>query len=110
MSRHTEVVAMGKTIAVEERKPEMRAETVVGAPSCQHHWLIETPRGAMSRGRCKSCGEEREFRNSANDYVWEDESSSGYNAWRGVRTQPTRADDDEVAASPAAAREPALVV
>src|SRR3989442_14870591 len=101
---------MGKTTAVAERKPETLTAAVMEAPTCQHHWLIETPRGAMSHGRCKSCGEEREFRNSANDYVWEDESGSGYNAWRGVRSEPTRADDEEVAASPGAAREPALIV
>src|SRR5881409_696866 len=105
----TEVVTMGKATIIEERKPDTSAEVSM-VPTCQHHWLIETPRGAMSQGRCKSCGEEREFRNSANDYVWEDESGSGYNAWRGVRSRPARADDDEVAAKPAAAREPALVV
>ena len=41
------------------------------APQCRHHWVIETPRGATSQGRCKLCGEEREFRNSAADTLWE---------------------------------------
>jgi hypothetical protein len=55
----------------------------------------------MSRGRCKRCGEEREFRNSATDHLWEDESSGGYNAWRGVRSGAKRGadDDDAVTAS-----------
>ena len=102
---------MGKTTTVEERRPETQPEAVSEAPECQHHWLIETPRGSMSQGRCKRCGEEREFRNSATDHLWEDESGSGYNAWRGVRSKPAVADDDEVAATPAAgAREPALIV
>ena len=55
----------------------------------------------MSQGRCKRCGEEREFRNSAHDYVWEDDSSGGgYNAWRGARPARGPASDDEVAAAP----------
>src|SRR5207244_13436174 len=62
----------------------------------QHHWVIETPRGSMSLGHCKRCGEEREFRNSATDHLWEDESGSGYNAWRGSRPSRAVADDDEV--------------
>ena len=28
-----------------------------------HHWLIETPSGALSRGRCRECGAERDFAN-----------------------------------------------
>ena len=31
--------------------------------SCAHHWLIETPKGPMAHGRCKLCGEERDFDN-----------------------------------------------
>lgn len=31
---------------------------------CEHHWLIEPPRGPTSEGRCKNCGEERAFYNS----------------------------------------------
>ncbi len=31
---------------------------------CPHHWIIETPDGPASTGRCRLCGEEREFRNS----------------------------------------------
>ena len=90
------------------------AEEVQAAPevpTCQHHWLIETPRGAMSNGRCKRCGAEREFRNSADGYIWEDDSSRGYNAWRGVRSTPKAVDDDGVTAAPRFARgERALVL
>jgi hypothetical protein len=45
-----------------------------GAPdirACAHHWLIESPNGAMSLGRCKLCGAEKEFPNSAEDRLWE---------------------------------------
>ena len=31
---------------------------------CTHHWVIETPAGPVSIGRCRLCGEEREFNNS----------------------------------------------
>ena len=33
-------------------------------PHCPHHWIIETPEGPVSNGRCKLCGDEREFNNS----------------------------------------------
>jgi len=98
------VVAMGRSPVIEEKRPaEMTAETEVAL--CQHHWLIESPHGATSRGRCKRCGEEREFRNSATDHLWEDESGSGYNAWRGARSAKkavTEDDDSAVVAGPAA--------
>lgn len=44
---------------------------VVTAPSCAHHWVIASPNGEMSTGRCKVCGAEKEFPNSAEDYLWE---------------------------------------
>lgn len=85
---------MGKTPTIEEERP---VEATIGTevPTCQHHWLIETPRGATSHGRCKRCGEEREFRNSATDHLWEDESGSGYNAWRGIKSKPTNSSSDD---------------
>lgn len=32
--------------------------------ACRHHWLIEPANGPTSRGRCRLCGDERDFRNS----------------------------------------------
>lgn len=30
--------------------------------ACRHHWLLETPHGSPTiEGRCKSCGEVRNF-------------------------------------------------
>jgi hypothetical protein len=89
---------MGKTATIEKNSPPQEQEAL--EITCQHHWVIDTPRGAMSQGRCKRCGEEREFRNSAHDYVWEDDSNSGYNAWRGARPARGPATNDEVAAAP----------
>lgn len=28
-----------------------------------HHWIIDSPTGRTSPGRCRACGEEREFPN-----------------------------------------------
>ena len=49
-------------------EPELVEEEI---PTCRHHWLIESPQGATSFGRCKVCGEVKEFRNSAADTLWE---------------------------------------
>ncbi len=32
-------------------------------PGCQHHWVIDRPAGPVSKGVCRSCGEERDFLN-----------------------------------------------
>lgn len=32
-------------------------------PACVHHYVLEPPEGPVSRGRCKLCGSERDFRN-----------------------------------------------
>ena len=44
---------------------------VVAGPTCAHHWVIASPNGEMSVGRCKVCGAEKDFPNSAEDYLWE---------------------------------------
>lgn len=37
-----------------------------------HYWLIPEPNGPSSLGKCKKCGEEREFLNgSADSDAWE---------------------------------------
>ncbi|HEY5475336.1 MAG TPA: hypothetical protein VIK11_01360 [Tepidiformaceae bacterium] len=43
---------------------------------CQHHWVIETPNGSVSNGRCKRCGVLRDFRNSSEDLMWDNDSFS----------------------------------
>ena len=39
-------------------------------PVCQHHWVIERPAGPVSKGMCRLCGEEREFRNYIEGSAW----------------------------------------
>lgn len=54
---------MGKT--VEQLETRVKKE-------CGHYWLIESPSGPVSKGRCKLCGAEKEFSNS-----WTDSESPG---------------------------------
>ena len=37
------------------------ATDAVLARACTHHFVIDTPNGAMARGRCKYCGAQREY-------------------------------------------------
>ncbi|HYM13970.1 MAG TPA: hypothetical protein VEZ14_00225 [Dehalococcoidia bacterium] len=63
-----------KTIEQEARNVQAEAAAeMVAAPECIHHWVIASPNGAMSLGKCKVCGLEREFPNSAEDGLWERE-------------------------------------
>ena len=49
-------------------KVKEKTELRQAASGCLHHWLIESARGATSRGTCKYCGEERLFYNSWTDF------------------------------------------
>lgn len=66
-----------KKRAVRVVKPEAVAAVAVTdvpvstEPVCAHRWRIESPNGAMSMGVCRICGAEKEFPNSAEDYLWE---------------------------------------
>lgn len=62
-------------------------DTPKHAVVCRHHWVIDTPNGAVSGGRCKRCGERREFRNSSEDLMWDSDSFSlNGSRFRGRRT------------------------
>ncbi|MGI8550186.1 MAG: hypothetical protein ACR2PL_05195 [Dehalococcoidia bacterium] len=72
-------------------------------PSCRHHWKIAPPNGATSLGTCKVCGEEREFRNSSTDSIWENESGeSAFNRGRGrAATEPIAEENSQRRPAPA---------
>ncbi len=36
--------------------------------TCPQHWIIETSEGPVSMGKCRMCGEEKEFSNSVETY------------------------------------------
>jgi hypothetical protein len=42
-------------------------------PVCQHHWVIEVAQGPNSRGECRLCGAEQQFKNYLRDAPWDDE-------------------------------------
>lgn len=46
--------------------------------SCRHHWIIETPHGATSRGLCKRCGARKRFPNAPEEKLW---GSGGKGRW-----------------------------
>ena len=98
---------MAKTQVLEKKRVKEKkaaaATTTIEQPSCKHHWVIASPRGAMSGGRCKRCGEVREFRNSTTDYVWDDDSTrdKSYTPWRGTRSSPKMIDDVQAASASA---------
>lgn len=45
-------------------------ETTAEEGGCTHHWVIEPPNGAVSVGKCKTCGISQEFRNSFEYSSW----------------------------------------
>jgi len=47
-----------------QRSQLPKAPAPAGQSGCQHHWIIASPHGPTSTGRCKLCGASREFRNS----------------------------------------------
>jgi hypothetical protein len=61
-------------------------------PQCRHHWVIDSPHGATSLGRCKRCGEEKEFRNSAADTLWEGDPMSSISKMGGGSSRPVVAE------------------
>lgn len=70
---------MSEGIAAEERRRPAR-----GGRICRHHWIIETPNGATSRGFCRRCGASRRFPNAADDILWE-RDSGGLGRWSARR-------------------------
>jgi hypothetical protein len=44
----------------------MEAKADLSSSACAHHWIIESPSGESSIGKCKLCGESRSFPNEAN--------------------------------------------
>ena len=70
--------------AVEEQIETQEDE----APQCRHHWVIESPQGATSTGRCKLCNEVREFRNSAVDTLWEGDPMASISKMGGGANRP----------------------
>ena len=57
--------AIGKKIGVPEGTVRKWIEKYkVGELAHTHHWVLESPNGPLSKGKC-ACGETREFQNSS---------------------------------------------
>ncbi len=59
---------MGQGIVTKERRRH-------SLKACRHHWIIETPNGATSRGMCKRCGKTRRFPNAPDEMLWDSTST-----------------------------------
>jgi hypothetical protein len=57
--------------APEAPAPTDPSLTDIIGPVCVHRWVIESPNGETSKGRCRHCGAEKEFPNAAEDGLWE---------------------------------------
>lgn len=66
---------MSKVAVREVQSPQIPSPEAPASepPTCAHHWVIATPNGEMSVGKCKVCDLEKEFPNSAEDGLWERE-------------------------------------
>ncbi|GAG39154.1 unnamed protein product [marine sediment metagenome] len=60
-----------------------QASEATAETECRHHWLIESPHGPTSMGICRLCGAQKEFRNWAYSWLWEDQplSELSYGRW-----------------------------
>ena len=51
--------------------PEREKQSPEVKKGCKHYWVIESPTGPSSMGRCKICGAVSEFSNYAPYPMWE---------------------------------------
>jgi len=64
-----------------------------------HHWIIETPKGPTSKGKCRFCGFTQDFDNTIAENIWSNGRSgrNGRNGRFGSKksevTQQTEAED-----------------
>ena len=73
-----------------QASPEIEDQDIL---ECVHYWVIDVPSGPVSGGRCRLCGESREFRNSLDSASGWDDDRNAYPASLAVRSslnQPRR--------------------
>jgi hypothetical protein len=49
-------------------KMKLEEKPLLPVEKCSHYWVIEVANGPKSLGKCKHCGEVREFFNAFPDY------------------------------------------
>jgi hypothetical protein len=84
-----------KAVDVEETTAD------VSDNGCVHHWVIDPPNGAVSEGRCKACGEKKEFRNSFEYSSWYGNKSPAPKAGAKGAEAAKGAADPKASAAPA---------
>ncbi len=72
-----------------DNTPAEEVKELISLPTCTHHWVIETPLGPMSKGKCKICGEEKEFSNQ-----WRPNNTIG-SGWDNSKEAPSDKEQKE---------------
>ncbi|MGA2286720.1 MAG: hypothetical protein ABSG55_10695 [Dehalococcoidia bacterium] len=71
-------------------------QIIGGDPDCVHHWLIDSPAGAISAASCKICGARRVFSNYVSDFIYEGDSADALPqaGWKKPVTELVKPDSD----------------
>ncbi len=51
-------------------------QATIPEKKCAHHWLIEAAGGPTSQGKCRLCGETKQFQNFVEGGSWDDDRSA----------------------------------
>lgn len=54
---------------------QLESRTESAALECRHHWVIDSALGPVSKGRCRNCGIEKEFKNYLEATPWGEDLS-----------------------------------
>jgi len=54
---------------------QLEARTEPAASQCRHHWVIDSALGPVSKGACRNCGIEKEFKNYLEATPWGEDAS-----------------------------------
>ncbi len=68
---------------------ERTAEERASGAGCQHHWVIDAAAGPVSKGRCQTCGTQKEFHNFLPDCLANKDRET-YEGWVARHSQNER--------------------
>ncbi|MSQ22352.1 MAG: hypothetical protein EXR53_03460 [Dehalococcoidia bacterium] len=69
-----------------------RAGTEEKVVLCRHYWIIDSAGGPTSKGVCRTCGVQRQFKNYLEDAPWDDEKPAARDQIASV-VSPARSSD-----------------
>jgi len=58
-----------------------------------HHWVIEAPKGPISKGKCRFCGFTQDFDNTIAENIWSNGRNGRFGSKKSEVTQQTEAED-----------------